>query len=212
VGGLLTEKLRDAVLMVLGMVVMVLGVEMVIDWHDPLQVIISLVLGALVGEKIDIEAGLEALGQRLQDFAGRWLAGDLAKGFVYATLIYCVGPMAILGSLQSGVQGVHSILLAKAAIDGLTAIAFASTLGVGVMFSALPVFLYQGSLTLAAVSVGGFLASVESATPQLTATGGILIVGLGLKILNVRQIRVANLLPALPLSVFFAWLTAYIGG
>lgn len=202
-GGLLSEKMRDTSLSALGLVVFILGVDMVLKWENALLVIIAIVLGGVLGELLNVEGWLETLGKRVQASLGKRIKGDLSKGFIYATLVYCVGPMAILGALQSGLTGSHSILLAKASIDGLTAIAFASTLGVGVVFSAVTVFIYQGLLTLGALYIADI---VEMAGPQLEATGGLLIMGLGIKILGLKQIRVANLLPALPVVVVLAWL------
>lgn len=202
-GGLLSEKMRDTSLSALGLVVFILGVDMVLKWENALLVIIAIVLGGVLGELLNVEGWLETLGKRVQASLGKRIKGDLSKGFIYATLVYCVGPMAILGALQSGLTGSHSILLAKASIDGLTAIAFASTLGVGVVFSAVTVFIYQGLLTLGALYIADI---VEMAGPQLEATGGLLIMGLGIKILGIKQIRVANLLPALPVVVVLAWL------
>jgi len=203
-GGLLPERVRGTLVSVLGLVVMALGVEMVLKWAGiELQVIIAVVIGGVIGELLNIEGRLEAFGRKIQDVLGKRLKGDLSTGFVYTTLIYCVGPMAILGAMESGIFGTHRILLAKSSIDGLTAIAFASTLGLGVVFSAISVFIYQGLLTLGAHYIADV---VKLADPQLTATGGILIIGLGIKILELKPIRVANLLPALPVVVLLAWL------
>lgn len=214
-GALFPEKIRGTLLVTLGLVVFVLGVEMVLDWVNPLHVIIALVLGGVLGEFMKIEEGLAALGDKLQKSLGSHLKGDLASGFVFTTLIYCVGPMAVLGAMESGLRGTHGILLAKASIDGLTAIAFASTLGLGVVFSSLSVLLYQGLLTLGFGALGEVLASadevmIEQIIAQLTATGGILIMGIGLKIMEIRQLRVANLLPALPVVVIIYLLQFFI--
>lgn len=203
-GGLLSDKIRGTLLASLGLVVLGLGMENILGWGDHLlQVIIALVVGGIIGGFLDIEGWLEKFGNRVQRAMSRRLKGNFAKGFVYTTLIYCVGAMAVLGSIESGLEGTHRILLAKASIDGLTAVAFASTLGPGVIFSAISVFVYQGLLTLGA----GFIApAIEVAETQLSATGGILIMGLGIKILELKQIRVANLLPALPVVVLLAWI------
>lgn len=204
IGGVLTDKIRGTLLSALGLVVFALGVEKILGWGDfVLQVIIALVIGGVVGEVLDIEGRLERLGNKVQTVLGKHFKGNLAKGFVYTTLIYCVGPMAILGALDSGLNGNHSTLLAKASIDGLTAIAFASTLGLGVVLSGISVLVYQGLLTLGAFYIADVITMAEA---QLAATGGILMMGLGIKILEIKQIRVANLLPALPVVVLLAWL------
>lgn len=203
-GSLFSDRMRATIISALGLVVFALGAEMVIGWGAfVLQVILAVVIGGVVGEALDLEGRLQAFGNRLQAVIGRHFKGDLASGFVYTTLVYCVGPMAVLGALQSSLEGVHNILFAKASIDGFTAIAFASALGPGVALSAFSVLIYQGLITLG----GQFVAeAVTVAIPQLTATGGILIMGIGIKILELKEIRVANLLPALPMAVLLAWL------
>lgn len=210
VGGLLSEKLKATLVSALGIVVIALGVEMIMGWGPHvLLVITAVVIGGIIGEALDLEGRLQILGDKLQKSFGNRIKGNLASGFVYTTLIYCVGPMAILGALQGGLEGEHSILYAKAAIDGITAIAFASTLGPGVILSGISVFIYQGLLALGSQLVAD---AVSTASAQLTATGAILIMGIGMKILGLKEIRVANLLPALPLAVLLAWGVRWVAG
>ncbi len=198
-------KMREMILAGMGLVVFVAGIEMTLNWAGAvLLVIVSVVLGTAAGELLGIEKGLERLGGWLQCRVGSKAKSNFGQGFIYASLVYCVGPMAILGAMESGIQGNHSILFAKASIDGITAIAFAAALGPGVVFAAAPVFLYQGGLTLAALGLAGI---VTAASAQITATGGILIMALGLKMLNIKDISVANMLPALPLA---ALLTLFV--
>lgn len=187
----------------------------------------ALVLGGMLGELIDIEAWLGRVGERLRDrvlgaeaagldpepsgpdrdvFEGHLVAADprhrFVEGFVLTTMIVCVGPLAILGSLQDGLSGDIQLLAVKSVLDGSIALAFASVLGIGVAFAALPLLVLQGSITLAAASIAPVLS--DPMLLALTATGGVLVTGLGLRLLEVRQIRVANLLPALflaPLAV-----------
>ncbi|HOC07147.1 MAG TPA: DUF554 domain-containing protein [Bacillota bacterium] len=201
-GILLSEKMSRTLVTVMAIVVLALGIEMMLQGGDYfLQVIISLVIGALVGDLLDIEGFVERIGARLQQTAGSRLQGDLARGFVNATLVYCIGPMAIIGAMEAGLNGNYEILLAKAAIDGVTAIAFASTQGLGVLFSGGAVLIYQGLLTLGAKYLADVLAL---AGPQLTATGGILLMALGIKMLEIKPVSVANLLPALPVVALLA--------
>ena len=201
-GILLSEKMSRTLVTVMAIVVLALGIEMMLQGGDYfLQVIISLVIGALVGDLLDIEGFVERIGARLQQTAGSRLQGDLARGFVNATLVYCIGPMAIIGAMEAGLNGNYEILLAKAAIDGVTAIAFASTQGLGVLFSGGAVLIYQGLLTLGAKYLADVLALAE---PQLTATGGILLMALGIKMLEIKPVSVANLLPALPVVALLA--------
>jgi uncharacterized membrane protein YqgA involved in biofilm formation len=201
-GILLSEKMSRTLVTVMAIVVLALGIEMMLQGGDYfLQVIISLVIGALVGDLLDIEGFVERIGARLQQTAGSRLQGDLARGFVNATLVYCIGPMAIIGAMEAGLNGNYEILLAKAAIDGVTAIAFASTQGLGVLFSGGAVLIYQGLLTLGAKYLADVLAL---AGPQLTATSGILLMALGIKMLEIKPVSVANLLPALPVVALLA--------
>lgn len=201
-GNLLSEKMSRTLVTVMAIVVLSLGIEMMLQGGDYfLQIIISLVIGALAGDLLDIEGFIARIGARLQQTAGSRLQGDLARGFVYATLVYCIGPMAIIGAMEAGLNGNYEILLAKASIDGVTAIAFASTQGLGVLFSGGAVLIYQGLLTLGAKHLADIL---TVAGPQLTATGGILLMALAIKMLEVKPVSVANLLPALPVVALLA--------
>lgn len=201
-GNFLSEKMCRTLVTVMALVVLSLGIEMMLQGGDYfLHIIISLVIGALVGEWIDIEGFVQRIGARLQQTAGARLKGDLARGFVYATLVYCIGPMAIIGAMEAGLNGNYEILLAKASIDGVTAIAFASTQGLGVLFSGGAVLVYQGLLTLGAKYLADVLVL---AGPHLTATGGILLMALGIKMLEIKPVSVANLLPALPVVALLA--------
>lgn len=159
-----------------------------------------------MGEIIDIELRLNRLGQWLEkNIAIRGESGRFTKGFVSASLIYCVGAMAIMGSLESGINGNHSILYAKSMLDGISSIVFASSMGVGVMAAAVPVFLYQGAITLSASLVQGVLSS--AVISEMSATGGLLILGIGFNILDITKIKVGNLLPGIlvviPLTLLF---------
>jgi uncharacterized protein len=190
-----------------------------------LVVLGALVVGGAIGELVDIEARLAWLGERLRDrvlgpdtvtavgldpepsgpdrdVLERPVVADprhrFVEGFVLTTMIVCVGPLAILGSLQDGLTGDIQLLAVKGVLDGSIALAFASVLGIGVAFAALPLLLLQGSITLAAAAIAPVLS--EPVLLSLTATGGVLVAGLGLRLLEVRQVRVANLLPALVLA------------
>lgn len=193
-----------------------------------LVVLGALVVGGIVGESIDIEARLTWVGEKLRDrvlgaheepgldpepsgpdrdvLERPVVAHDprhrFVEGFVLTTMIVCVGPLAIIGSLQDGLTGDVQLLAVKAVLDGSVALAFASVLGVGVAFAALPLFVLQGSITLGAAAIAPVL--TEPMILTLTATGGVLVAGLGLRLLEVRQVRVANLLPALVLAPLVA--------
>jgi uncharacterized membrane protein YqgA involved in biofilm formation len=167
--------------------------------------IIALALGALLGEEAGLDAKLEQVAKALQRrFRGD---GHFITGFMTASLVYCVGAMAVMGALQDGLTGDYEVLLAKSALDGITAIVFASTFGPGVAFSVLPVLVYQGSISLAARALEPLLEA--GLVADMTCVGGLLIAVIGLNLLGVTRVKVANLLPAIfmviPLHVVFSW-------
>ncbi|MCL5942607.1 MAG: DUF554 domain-containing protein [Actinobacteria bacterium] len=196
-GGRLPGRVRDIVTDGLGLLTFVLGISMAVKTQSFMIVMASIFLGGIVGELLRIERALERLGDYFQ---ARLAASSstFSTGFVTASLVFCVGPMAILGSIDDGLRGNVQLLVVKSVLDGFAALAFATTLGWGVGLSALSVFVYQGSLTVAA----GFVARVlsEPMITEMTATGGLLVLAIGLRLLHLREVKVANLLPAL----FFA--------
>lgn len=199
-GARLPEGMQQRVLMGLGMATLVLGVDNALEWRDTnaLYVIGGILLGGLAGEALGVEDRLERVGERLQRrFSG---AGDhhtIAEGFFVASLLFCVGPLAVLGAIQDGLSGDYDTLATKALLDGFAAIALASALGFGVAFSAVTVLVYQGAITLAAGLFEDVLAEGSEALAALTSAGGILIIGIALKLLDVRDVKVGNFLPAL---------------
>lgn len=192
------QRMGDLVMSAIPIVVMVLGVQFGIASSNILIVIVSLVVGGIIGEWIDIDRRLDDFGVKIQS---RMKGGDsnFSAAFVSTTLIYCVGSMAILGSIESGINGNHTILYTKSLMDGISAIFFASTLGAGVIFSGISVFIYQGILTVLAGYIGPYL-SPEVVT-EMSASGGILLIALSFTILGIKKIKVANLLPAIFLPV-----------
>ena len=190
----LPQRLRDTVMQGLGLCVILIGLSGGIGTADTMCVIISIVVGGLVGAAVNIEKRLEILGNLAQRKLAR--GGDgFARGFVTASLVYCVGAMAIMGALDSGLKGDHATLIAKSALDGISAIIFASTLGPGVAFSALAVLVYQGAITLMAGWLKPLL--TDAIVTEMSAVGGLLIVGIGLNMLYDKHIAVGNLLPAI---------------
>ncbi len=186
----------------IGLAVVLIGLQLALKSNQPMIVIGSLILGGILGELMQIEARLESFGLWLQGrFSG---AGNISEGFVTASLLYCVGAMAIMGSLQDGFGGKPAILYAKAALDGVASIALASTLGIGVLFSAIPVAIYQGGITLAAGSAKSLL--TEPVVLEMNSVGGLLIVAIGLDLLGVKRLPVGNLLPAVFVAVSLIWM------
>jgi uncharacterized membrane protein YqgA involved in biofilm formation len=165
-----------------------------LDYDNPLVPLVSVVAGLVVGELVGIEAWLERLGDYLEK---RFSKGEspVSRAFVTTSLLFCVGPLTVIGSLEDGLRGDYSLLALKSALDFVAALTFASVLGWGVLLSAGTILLVQGSLTLGAGFVGPFV--TDAMISAATATGGVLIVGLGLGLLELKRVRVGNLLPAL---------------
>jgi|Deesub1362B_J571_1020462.scaffolds.fasta_scaffold00070_89 hypothetical protein len=202
IGERLNESIRKALMNVLGLPVILIGLKMAFETDNILIPTISIALGTVIGEFIGIERGLESIGERIERRVRR---GRFTEGFVTATLIYCVGPMAILGPIQEGLTGDNSILLAKSMLDGVASIALASALGIGVAFSSLSVLLYQGFFSLLALQISSLMN--EAMIHEFTATGGLLIVGIGINLLELRKLKVGNMLPALVIAPLIAFVT-----
>ena len=204
------DRYRQTVLQGLALCVLLIGGKSALSSDNLPVVILSLVVGGVIGEWLAIEARLESLGRWIEArFAdGSAGGGDFARGFVSASLVFCVGSMAVVGSLESGLAGNHRTLFAKAIIDGVAALIFASTLGRGVLFASVPVLVYQGAITLAAGLLRPLLTA--AAVADMSAVGGLLIVAIGVNLLGIARIRVGNLLPAvfLPLAAHLvrSWL------
>ncbi|ACB85820.1 DUF554 domain-containing protein [Natranaerobius thermophilus] len=195
------EQMKNTVLQGMGLVVLYLGLSMAFEGQEMLIAIFSLVLGGILGELAKVEQRLNSFGDKLKARFGSE-EGQFTEGFVFASLIYCVGALAVVGSLESGLNSNHEILYTKSAIDGVTAIAFTSSLGLGVAFSALPVFIYQGFIAVFASGVSDYLS--DEVVAEMSSVGGILIMAIGLNVLEVTQIKIANLLPAILVAAVIA--------
>lgn len=194
----LAEKYKETIMQALGLAVGVIGIKMSLASENFVMVILSLVIGGIIGEKLNITKKIDTVGTKLTDKCGDKY-GDVGVGFVTASLVYCIGAMAIVGSLQDGINGDAGILYAKSMLDGISAVVFAATLGIGVSLSAIAVLLYQGSLTLLAGVIQPFLSN--HIITEVTATGGVLIISIALSMLNILKIRIANLLPSIVVVV-----------
>jgi len=204
----LKEEYKTIVMQAIGLSVLFIGATTAIGGllnpeSESILFIISLVIGGIVGEIIGIEKGLEKLGALLQRKVGSG-EHNIARGFVTASLIFCVGTMAIIGSLESGLRGNYDMLFAKSVLDGITAMILATTLGIGVIFSAAAVFIYQGAIILFASSLEPFLTT--QVIREISIIGGILILGIGLNMMEIKKIKTANLLPAIFVPVIYYFL------
>jgi uncharacterized membrane protein YqgA involved in biofilm formation len=201
VGGRLSAGLQARIIHGLGLVVLVIGIDNALAWRDTnlLFVLGGVLLGGLAGEALHLEDRLAAVGDRAQARLSR--GGDsestVSEGFFTASLIFCVGALAVVGPIQEGLTGNHDTLFTKALLDGFASVALAASLGWGVALSAVSVLLYQGALTLGAGLFDSILTEGSDALLSLTSAGGVLIVGLSLKLLDLEDVKVGNFLPAL---------------
>ncbi|HHW13756.1 MAG TPA: DUF554 domain-containing protein [Firmicutes bacterium] len=203
-GGRLPGQVVESIMHGVSLSVLLVGLEMGLRSRNAVIVLLSVVLGGIIGEALRLEERFNRLSHRVEERYTRGGDGRFTRGFVAASLLYCVGPMAITGAFQNGLLGEYSILVTKSFLDGISAVALAAGLGYGVLFSAVPVFLYQGALALGATWLKPLL-SAEVVT-EMTATGGVLILGIALTMLQIKKIRVANFLPALGVVVPLVYL------
>jgi len=215
-GGRMSEHTRETVLRGLGLVTLVIGLQMTLDHTQNILIVLgSVLLGGILGEWWNIEGRLESLGVWLESRFNRGTgsAEDAARfiqGFVTASLVFCVGPLAILGAIQDGLSGDYRLLAIKSMLDAFAALAFSASMGIGVIFSAVSVLLYQGTITLLASQAERILS--EPMIAEMTATGGILVAGIAVSsLLQIRKIRIGNFLPALLLAPLIVWGLTLLG-
>ncbi len=200
--GGIPKKYSESINMGLALCVLLIGITGAIQTENVMLVIISMVLGTALGELMRLEDRLDALGSWAQKKLMRSDDG-FSKGFINATLLFCVGSMAVVGALEAGFQNKPDTLLAKSALDGVSALIFASSWGIGVILSVVPLLIYQGGIALLAMGLGSFLS--EAAILEMSATGSLLIIGLGLNMLGImkERIRVGNMLPAMLIPAIY---------
>ncbi|MFB4168767.1 DUF554 domain-containing protein [Virgibacillus sp. JSM 102003] len=201
------ERYKETVIHGIGLAVILIGMQMAFTTEVIVVVLLSLLTGAIIGEMIHVEEGLNRLGAWI---GGRFTSTNdnfsVAQGFITASLIFVIGAMSVIGALDGGLRGDHEVLITKGVIDGFVALVLTTTLGFGVIFSVIPVILYQGSIALLATQIDNWLPEsfLNGLIVELTAVGGLLIVAIGLNLLKITQIRVGNLLPSL-LTVGFVY-------
>jgi uncharacterized membrane protein YqgA involved in biofilm formation len=198
----LPERFQRIVLHGLGLITLLLGIQMALKTNNIFIMLGSVLLGGLLGEWWRVQDRVDALGNWLEAKFKRHEHDRFSEGFVTTTLLFCIGPMALLGSIQDGVSGDYKMLAIKALMDGFAAMAFAAELGWGVLFSAASVLVYQGSITLAAAPLQRVL--TDAMITEMTATGGLMIVGIGLMLLEIKRLPLANFLPALLIAPLLA--------
>lgn len=199
----LGERLQTIIMQGVALCVMFLGISGSLKGQNSLITILSMVIGAIIGELLDLDKRMRALGDWVQKKTERLALGNgkasISEGFVTASLLFCVGAMAIVGALQDGLTGDHSTLFAKSLLDGISSIVFGASLGLGVSFSAVAIFLYQGLIAVLASFLAPFLS--DAVIAEMTCVGSLLIVALSLNMLNLTKIKVMNLVPAIFLPI-----------
>ena len=218
-GARVPERLKATVISGMGLFTCAIGLQMFLKTGNSLIVLGALLIGALLGEWWRIEDRLQSLGQileaRFAQGASTSVEGEIAsnkfvRGFLTASLLFCVGPIAILGSIQDGLTGNYNLLAVKSVLDGFASLAFASTLGVGVLFSSLMILVYQGGISLLAAQLNAIV--TQSMMNEMTATGGVILMGLALSsLLEIKKIRAGNFLPALVIAPLIVWILSLFG-
>lgn len=217
-GARLPERLKATVVAGLGLFTAAIGIQMFLKTENPLIVLGALLIGALLGEWWRIEDGLQNLGQRLEerftpgsmpDTVSASTSTNFVRGFLTASLLFCIGPITILGAIQDGLTGNYELLVVKSVLDGFASLAFASSLGLGVLFSSLVILVFQGGISLLAVQLNALVT-----TPMLnemTATGGVILMGLAISnLLEIKKIRTGNFLPALAIAPLIVWILSLL--
>jgi uncharacterized protein len=201
VGDRLPDRLRENVVRGVGLFVAAMGVKFAIDTTNLLYLLAAMLLGGIAGSLVGIDARLGALGETLQRRFTRGGPSTVAEAFVTASIVFCVGPLTFLGSIQNGLTGDATLLTVKSVLDGFTSIALAATLGWGVLLTVPLILVYQGGLALGASVFAGVLTDLQ--LKEMNAVGGLLLIGVSLKLLGIRDVKVADFLPAILVSPLF---------
>lgn len=205
----MSERIRAVIMQGLGLAILFVGISMGLKTQNFLLIIISLTLGGAIGAALKLEECLQNVGEKVERGFQKLSRKEtsIAEGFVSATLLFCVGAMAVVGALDGGLRGDHTVLYTKSMLDGISAMLLTTTLGAGVMFSAIALFVYQGAIALSANYITSFIAEdkLGAIVTEVSATGGILIAAIGIGVLQIKKISAINLLP----SIFIAAVIAY---
>jgi uncharacterized membrane protein YqgA involved in biofilm formation len=207
-GSRLPEKVVKSVFQVIGLFTLFLGIYMAFKGEQFLVMVFSLILGTVVGEIINLDDKMERISLKIKN---RFNVGNpkFSEGLITSFLLFCMGSMTILGAIDEGIGNGSEILFTKAVMDGFSSLALAAAFGWGVTFSVIPLFLYQAGITLLAFWLGEFFPEVV--INDLTAVGGVLLMGLGFNILEIKKIRIMNVLPALLFAILLSWLSVWLG-
>lgn len=203
IGARLSQRIVKTVFQAIGLFTLVIGIAMALKGQEMLVIVFSLIVGSIMGELLKIDEHIEKASQKIKHRL-KLSNPKFGEGLITSFLLFCMGAMTILGAIDEGLGNGSQVLMTKAMMDGFASLALASVMGIGVAFSVVPLLIYQGGITLLAYWLGDFMA--EQIITELTAVGGVLLVGLGINILEIKQIKVTNMLPSLVLVILFAWI------
>lgn len=215
IGGKIPERVSGFFTAAIGLVTIVLGVKLALETQNVLIILLSLIIGGGIGTALSLETRLEHLGELIERRFPALAQGVLPQGFVAASLLFCVGPLALIGALRDGLYGDWQLLGIKSVMDGISSVILVAGLGPGVFFSALVILVYQGGISLVARFFAGAGATISATSPplaELDAVGGVILIALALKLLNLRDLKAGDLLPALVFAPVFAVLFQALGG
>ena len=200
----INQDIAYSLFKVLGLCVIYLGIIGLIKVEDPRVIILSMALGTLLGEAINIEKKLETMSNRIEMLVNKYYKGKIKDGFLTATLLFCIGSMAIIGTIESTLSNNHDTLFAKSILDGITSVIFASTMGLGVMLSSFSVLLYQGSISVLANFIKPLVTAVPETIPMISGVGSLMIMGLGINMVFNLKLKISNMLPSILIPIFYA--------
>ncbi len=200
----INQDIAYSLFKVLGLCVMFLGIIGLVKVDNPMIIIISMALGTLVGEVINIENKLEIMSSKIETVVNRYYKGKIKDGFLTATLLFCIGSMAIIGTIESTLSNNHDTLYAKSILDGITSVIFSSTMGLGVMLSGASVLLYQGGISLLANFIKPLVTAVPDTIPMISGVGSLMIMGLGINMVFNLKLKISNMLPSIIVPILYA--------
>lgn len=200
----INQDIAYSLFKVLGLCVIYLGITGLIKVENPMVIILSMALGTLLGEVINIEKKLETMSNRIEMLVNKYYKGKIKDGFLTATLLFCIGSMAIIGTIESTLSNNHDTLYAKSILDGITSVIFASTMGLGVMLSSFSVLLYQGSISVLANFIKPLVTAVPETIPMISGVGSLMIMGLGINMVFNLKLKISNMLPSIFIPILYA--------
>ena len=200
----INQDIATSLFKVMGLTVIYLGISGLMVVEDSMIIILSMALGTLLGEVLNIEKKLEHFSGKVETFVNQYYTGKIKDGFLTASLLFCVGSMAILGPIESTLSNNHATLYAKSILDGITSVIFASSMGLGVMFSAFSVLAYQGTISLLASGIRPLVVAIPETIPMISGVGSLMIMGLGINMVFNLKLKITNMLPSILVPILYA--------